>query len=214
VPERPRRPGLLFEELEEGSENDFVLERSHDGVAFTDPDLAGERLFDRSLVECTITGGRLDDATMRGSRFRETRFERCEATTLALDGAEMREVEFDSCRFGALEMYDVDARVVAFTGCRLGYVNLRGSEVVDLILEDCTIEDLDLGSARVSRMSVKGCRIDTLTVHGATLADVDLRGATLSVIAGLTGLKGTTVGPEQLYDLAPLLAAHLGIEIA
>jgi len=214
VVERPRRPSLLFEDLEQGDENALVLERAHDGVAFADPDLSGEKLFDRDLLECTIIGARLDDANLRGSRLRETRVERAEATTVQLDHADLREVEFDSCRFGALDLFDSQVRIVRFSGCRLGYVNLRGSELIDVTFEDCTITDLDLGGATVSRLALPDCRVDTLLVREARLGDVDLRGITgLQEITGVEGLRGATIGPDQLADLAPILAAHFGIEI-
>ena len=60
--ERPRKPDLVLEDLEDGDENALVLERTHDRVAFGGVDLTGEKLFDRELVECTVSGARLDDA--------------------------------------------------------------------------------------------------------------------------------------------------------
>lgn len=212
--ERPRLPNLLLESLEAGAENDLVIGRQHDCVSFTDVDVAGERLLDRDLIECLITGGRFDEADLQGSRMRETRLERCEATSIGLSRTELREVEFVGCRFGDLQMYDTTARMVHVEDCRLGYVNLRGAELIDVTFTNCTIEDLDLGGATVERLALPGCRVRTLTLGDGSLRDVDLRGAEFAEIHAVDALRGATVSPEQLHDLAPLLADHLGIQIA
>lgn len=211
--ERPRLPSLLLENLQPGSEEDLVIARAHDGAAFTDIDVSGERLLDRDLVECLISGARLDDAELRGSRMRETRWDHCEATTLGLSGTELREVELVGCRFGALELYDTKARMLHVEDCRLGYLNLRGAELVDVTFTNCTITDLDLGGAQIDRLALPGCRVVNLIVSEASLRDVDLRGAEFSEITGVEALRGATVSPEQLHDLAPLLAQQLGLEI-
>lgn len=213
MPERPRLPSLLFEHLEPGSENDLVVGRTHDCASFYDIDLSGERLLDRDLVECLISGARLDDADLAGTRMRETRWERCEATTLGMARTDLREVEFVGCRLGALEIYDTKARMVHIDDCRLGYVNLRGAELIDVTFTGCAIGDLDLTGADVDRLALTGCRIDHLILGGGSLRDVDLRGAEFHEITGIDALRGATVSPEQLHELAPLLAQHLGIEI-
>jgi hypothetical protein len=57
-------------------------------------------------------------------------------------------------------------------------------------------------------------RITSLEVPRATLMDVDLRGAALSSVSGVDHLSGATISPAQALQLAPLLAAHLGIRIS
>ena len=42
---------------------------------------------------------------------------------------------------------------------------------------------------------------------------MDLRGAQLQAIKGLGGLAGAWITDHQLTELAPLLAAHLKIDI-
>jgi len=45
------------------------------------------------------------------------------------------------------------------------------------------------------------------------LTHVHLRGAEISRIIGLPGLRGATVSPHQLVDLAPLFADHFGLVV-
>ena len=46
------------------------------------------------------------------------------------------------------------------------------------------------------------------------MTGADLRGADLGGVDGLAGLAGATVSADQLADLAPLLASHLGMAVA
>ena len=214
--ERAARPRLVLEDLAAGQEQDLVVERRHDGVVWDAPDLGGERLLDRELVECVLTGARLDDAVLTGTRLRECRLDRCAATSLRTDRADWREVEVTDGRFGALEAYDSELRIVTFAGCRLGYVNLRGSRVTDLTLDGCHVDDLDLGGSEVTRMTMVDCTVSRLLLGGSELRDVDLRGLDMARLDELVGdrFDGITVGPEQLVALAPVLASRLGIAVA
>lgn len=214
--ERAARPRLLLEDLAVGDEQELVVARRHDGVAWEAPDLGGERLLDRELVECTLTEARLDDAVLTGTRLRECRLERCAATSLRTDRADWREVEVADARFGAFDGDGSELRLVAFTGCRLGYVNLRGSRVTDLTLEGCHVDDLDLGEAEVTRLTLVDCTVSRLLLGGARLRDVDLRGLDASRLDELVGdrFEGVTVAADQLVALAPVLAQRLGIAVA
>jgi uncharacterized protein YjbI with pentapeptide repeats len=216
VVERASRPHLLLEDLTAGDEQDLVVGRRHDGITWASPDLTGERLLDRELVECVLTDARLDDAVLTGTRLRECRLDRCAATTVRTDRADWREVEISDGRFGAFEAYDSELRRVAFTGCRLGYLNLRGSRVTDLTLERCQVDDLDLAGASVTRLTLVDCTVSRLLFGGADLVDVDLRGLDVARLDELVGdrFEGITVAAEQLVALAPVLASRLGIRVA
>jgi len=52
-----------------------------------------------------------------------------------------------------------------------------------------------------------------LNVAEATLSKVDLSGARLKTLVGVESLRGAIIGRDQLLDLAPLLAAQLGVEV-
>jgi uncharacterized protein YjbI with pentapeptide repeats len=90
-------------------------------------------------------------------------------------------------------------------------VNLRGARLTDVSFGDCVIDELDLGGATLQRAAFPGTRIGRLLAPEARLTDVDLRGARVDDIEGVEGLRGATVSLDQLLDLAPTLAARLGI---
>nr|WP_300144883.1 pentapeptide repeat-containing protein [Propionicimonas sp.] len=138
-----------------------------------------------------------------------------EVSVVALGGRESswRNVEISQSRIGSAELYDSMWRNVRFSHCKLGYLNLRGAKLTDVVFADCVIDELDLGRATVNRVALPGTRIGRLEPAGATLTDVDLRGATLADIGDLAGLRGATVTIDQLLDLAPMLAARIGIRV-
>lgn len=149
----------------------------------------------------------------RGLTVLDSWLERLDLLSIAASEAGWRDVEIRASRIGSLELYDANLRRVAFVGCKLGYVNLRGADLADVAFTDCVIEDLDLMRATASRVALAGCRIAHLEASHAKLADVDLRGAEVADITGIEGLRGVTIGVDQLLDLAPVLAARLGIRV-
>lgn len=122
-------------------------------------------------------------------------------------------VEIGQSRIGSAELYDSMWRSVRFSHCKLGYLNLRGAKLTDVVFADCVIDELDLGRATANRVAFPGTRIGRLEPTGATLTDVDLRGASLAELGDLTGLRGASITFDQLLDLAPALAAGIGIRI-
>ena len=96
---------------------------------------------------------------------------------------------------------------------RSNLLDLRGATLVNVVFEDCVIDELDLSGAEVRTMRLPGTTIGTLTVEEARLDGLDLTGGRIAR-ARVGSLRGATVTPAQLLDLAPLLAAHLGIEVS
>ena len=95
----------------------------------------------------------------------------------------------------------------------MGYVNLAGAQLQDVVFEGCEIDSLDLRGAELEAVTFVDSRVDELNVAGATLSAVDLSGARLRTLVGVESLRGAIIGHSQLIDLAPLLAAQLGLEV-
>ena len=58
------------------------------------------------------------------------------------------------------------------------------------------------------------CALKEADLSAATLVDVDLRGAApLELARGVDRLSGAVISPAQLLDLAPVLAAELGVRV-
>jgi len=70
-----------------------------------------------------------------------------------------------------------------------------------------------IGPGLIRDQVLVGGGVEELAVSGARLTDFDLSGARLSSIRGIESLRGATISAAQMLDLAPLLAAHLGLEV-
>jgi uncharacterized protein YjbI with pentapeptide repeats len=98
-------------------------------------------------------------------------------------------------------------------GVKLGFVNLAGARLQDVVFEECEIGSLDARAAQLRSVAFVDCTVQELNVTEATLSKVDLSGARLHALVGVESLRGAIVSHEQLLDLAPLLAAQLGVEV-
>nr|WP_256694787.1 hypothetical protein [Actinomyces oris] len=83
----------------------------------------------------------------------------------------------------------------------------------DVLIRGTRIDELDLSGIDAQRVRFEDCRVGTLRLHGGNLSDVDLRGLEMRTVSGIGSLAGATISGEQLIDLAPLMAAHLGLRV-
>jgi uncharacterized protein YjbI with pentapeptide repeats len=167
----------------------------------------------RRLDSSRVRGLRVGHWWARGLAISESVLERLDVVALSAAESGWRRVEIRDSRIGSSELFDSTWRAVHFVNSKLGYLNLRDAQVSDLQFTNCIVEDLDLIRAKATRVSFTDCRIGRIELTGATLVDVDLRGAQLTDVGDLAGLAGATVSLEQLLDLAPLMAARLGVKV-
>lgn len=176
-------------------------------------DVAGERLPDLEVEECVVGTLRADGTDLRGLRVRDSVVETLDAPVLRASSSAWREVRVAGGRVGSAELYDATLNGVEFVGMKLGFVNLRGATLTDVVFRDCVVDELDLADAELVRVAFPGTRIRAVEGTGTRIEHVDLRGADLDRAERLEGLRGATIGSEQLYTLAPLLATQAGYRV-
>ncbi|WP_144715377.1 pentapeptide repeat-containing protein [Curtobacterium pusillum] len=176
-------------------------------------DLAGDRVPDLEIEESVIGTLRADGADLRGLRVRDSVVETLDAPVFRASSSSWREVRIAGGRIGSAELYDAGLNGVEFVGMKLGFVNLRGSTLTDVVFRDCVIDELDIADARLLRVSFDGTRIRAAEGSNTRIDHVDLRGADLDRVERLEGFRGATIGADQLYTLAPLLAAQAGYRV-
>jgi uncharacterized protein YjbI with pentapeptide repeats len=213
-PAAPRPPKVTLGALAPADESAAVGEDDLDGVDLRDLNLdelvwTGRRRLGSSRVSGLVTR----EWTAAGASVVGSLLEQIEVVGLNAPESGWWNVELTGSRIGSAELYDSSWRNVSFTRCKLGYLNLRGAKLTDVRFTDCVISDLDLIRATATRVAFTGTRIDRLEASGAKLVDLDLRGALLADIGTLEGLKGATITLAQLLDLAPAMAARLGITV-
>jgi uncharacterized protein YjbI with pentapeptide repeats len=188
-------------------------EGDYDRLLLDARDLVGADAESARFIECLLRGCDLDQAVLDHAHVVDTTITESRAGVLRARSGTWRDVTVRDCRFGAVEVFGSSWDRVTIEGGKLDYLNLRDARVQDLRFVGCTIGDLDLAGARVRQMSFEGCRVGRLDVTRAQLGAVDLRGAELAGLDGTAGLKGATISPQQLLDLAGALAEHLGVTV-
>ena len=212
-PRAPESPVLRLPRLTDTPADQVRAGDRREAERYVDDDCGGARLSGTTFAECAFERVGLEEADLRGLHLAECRWSAVAAAVLTIPRSNWRGVAVSGSRLGAVEAYESTWRSVLVEDSKLGYVNARGGTWTDVALRRCVLTELDLSGARLTRVSMADCRIGTLHLNGATLADVDLRETRLEVVEGLAGLAGAWVSESQLSELAPLLAAHLGIRV-
>jgi uncharacterized protein YjbI with pentapeptide repeats len=175
------------------------------------------------LHGATVTGARVLDCRLASGTFTEVDLSRSSWRAVTWDGMRMLGVDLTRSSWvrtdvsasvlAGCEMYGAQLHKVTFRDCRIDGLNLRGTRLREVTFVDCVVADLDLGSATVDRVCWPGCRIERLDLTGASLSQVDFRRARLGISRGFDRLRGAIVDTGQVVELAPFLAAHLGLEV-
>jgi len=164
-----------------------------------------------TFLGCRLERCGLDEVRLDGSRFVDCRLSELTATAIQAGDTTWRDTLVSSLRVGAFMAAGSTWDVVRLRGIKANLLDLRGARLTDVVFEDCEIGELDLAGGEVRAVRVEASSIDDLSVEGARLSDVDLVGARLRLVRGITGLRGAALSPAQLLDLAPQLAADVGI---
>jgi uncharacterized protein YjbI with pentapeptide repeats len=178
------------------------------GGVLEDVDAEDSTFLDCTLDGLTVTGGGWERTSWRGGALTGVR-----VVGGRFARSRWRDVRVERSAFSGCELYGAHLQGVRFAAGMLDAVNLRGAVVEDVSFEDCVLRDVDLGGARLTRVNLAGCRIERLDLTKATLAEVDLRGSALGIARGLDRLGGAVLDIGQVLELAPALAAHLGVDV-
>ncbi|GIG40285.1 pentapeptide repeat-containing protein [Cellulomonas phragmiteti] len=196
-----------------GDAYDLEPDADLDGLAFRGLDLTQRDASRARFLDCTLDDCDLEGVVLDGARVLDTSWTGVRAGALRAPSSTWRDATMTDLRIGAFTAFASTWTRVTVTGGKIDYLDLRESTVEELRLENVTLGDLDLSHARVQRLVVVDCDVRRLDTTAARLADCDLRGARLRVLEGVGGLGGAKVTRDQLLDLAPLLAHHVGLVV-
>jgi uncharacterized protein YjbI with pentapeptide repeats len=182
-------------------------------IDFVDRDFTGQDASDARFLECRLERCCLDGLSMQRARVVGSLLAEVHGTSVDFSDSTWRDSRMSGGRLGAVTLVGATWTGIRVRGCKLGFVNLAGAHLDDVLFEECEIGGLDARAAKLRSIAFVDCTMDELNVAGATLSKVDLSGARLRSLVGVESLRGAIVSHEQLFDLAPLLAAQLGLEV-
>ncbi|MGV9337849.1 pentapeptide repeat-containing protein [Streptomyces sp. NPDC003688] len=209
-----RRPEVRLPPLRLWTERELEPDGDYDGLEFRDADLSGQRGAGARFMDCALTGCAVDEAALGRARFLDSVLTGLRGVGTHLAEATFRDVELSAPRLGGVQLHGAVLERVVVRGGKLDFLNLREARLKDVVFESCVLVEPDFAGARLERVEFVDCALKGADFGGATLKDVDLRGAApLEVQRGLDRLSGAVISTGQLLDLAPLLAAELGIRV-
>jgi uncharacterized protein YjbI with pentapeptide repeats len=185
----------------------------YDGIDFVDLDLTTQDAADARFVECRFQRCSVDGLSLRRSRIIGSLLDAIHGASVDLADTTWRDSRITGGRLGAVDLPGATLNAVRFSGSKIGFLNLAGAELDDVVFESCEIDGLDARGGKLQAVSFVDCSVNELNVTEARLAKVDLAGARLRSLIGVDNLRGVTISHSQLLDLAPQLAAQLGIEV-
>ncbi len=166
-----------------------------------------------AITECAILGASVDRLDLTGATLVDVDVRDLRATTFTARGARLRRVRITGGRIGTLDLADADVDELELRGVRVAYLSLAASRLSDLLVAGCTIGTLDLPQSSVSRASFIDSRADDVDTRGVRAQDLDLRGLEALSFLDPASLRGVILSARQVQELAPALAAALGIRV-
>jgi len=185
----------------------------HVAVDFVDIDFAGQDAPDARFLECRLQRCGLDGTSLRRARIADCLLSDVHGATVDFADSTWRDSQVRGGRLGAVTLVGATWTGIRILGSRMGFLNLSGAQLQDVTFEGCEVGSLDVRGADLRSVAFEDCRVDELDVAGATLSKVDLSGARLRALVGVESLRGAIISHGQLIDLAPLLAAQVGLEV-
>jgi uncharacterized protein YjbI with pentapeptide repeats len=208
-----RRPEVRLPPLEPYG-GELEPDGDYDGLEFREADLTGQDGGGARFMDCALTGCALDETRLHHARVLDSVLTGLRGVGTDLAESTFRDVEVVDARLGGVQLHGAVLERVVIRGGKIDYLNLRKARLRDVVFEGCVLVEPDFGGARLERVEFVDCTLKGADLTGVTLTDVDLRGAAaLEIARGVDRLAGAVISPAQLLDLAPVLAAEMGLRV-
>ncbi|MGO2747447.1 pentapeptide repeat-containing protein [Microbacterium sp.] len=176
-------------------------------------DLAGAiSLAHSSLEQCRLTAD-ADSIDLTGATLLDVDATDLRVASMTLRNAGIRRLRITGGRIGTLDLSGTRIDELGIRDVRIDYLTFGGAKGSDILIADSTIGTLDLPQAELTRVRFDNCRSGEVDPRGLRAKDVDLRGLDADAFIDANSLRGTTLTTFQVQQLAPVIAAGLGIQI-
>ncbi|MCK8477865.1 pentapeptide repeat-containing protein [Microbacterium aurugineum] len=150
-----------------------------------------------------LTGATVIDVDLSGARIASLRLRDAGVRRMRISGGRIGTLDLSEARISELDLRDV----------RIDYLNLGASKVTDLEISECTIRTIDMPQAELTRVRFTATSTEEVDSRGIRAKDLDLRGLDAVAFLDANSLRGATLTSFQVQQLAPVIAAGIGIQI-
>jgi uncharacterized protein YjbI with pentapeptide repeats len=209
-----RRPEVRLPPLVTYEGGELEPDGDYDGLEFREADFVGQDGGGARFMDCALTGCALDETRLHRARLLDSVLTGIRGVGTDLGEATLRDVEMVDARLGGVQLHGSALERVVIRGGKIDYLNLRKARLKDVVFEGCVLVEPDFGGARLERVEFVDCVLKGADFSAVTLVDVDLRAAAeVDIARGVDRLAGAVISPAQLLDLAPVLAAAMGVRV-
>lgn len=195
-------------------EGELEREGDYDCVHISGADIDDVEAGHARFNETVFTSMAITRGSMRFSRFSDVWQRNVRWVGTDLSDTSWQDVELIAGALVGVDAGGANLRRVRFEGCKFDSVNFRKAKLREVQFVDCVLRHVDFGDADLTKVSFPGTTVEGLLLNRARLKAVDLRGAVhLNIAEGLDALRGATITPLQLLDLAPEFARTIGITV-
>ena len=187
--------------------------RDYEATLFADRDFSHQDASDVRFLECRLERCRLEGLSARRARVVDCLFSEVHGADVDFSSSIWRDCQITGGRLGAMTLPGAAWTRIRLRGIKLGFVNFAAARLEDVVFEECEIGGFDAQAAQLRSVAFIGCTVQELNVAEAKLSKVNLSGARLATLVGVEHLRGAIISHDQMIDLAPLMAAQLGVEV-
>jgi len=177
------------------------------------PDLAEAKAKNVLFEHVKITKGTFLNADLASAHFANAVFEDCEMSAMLTPKASVQRTEFKSCRLMGWQVGEAFIEDVLFEDCKLDLANFRFCTFKDVVFKNCMLKGADFQGASFTKATMQGCDLAGAEFRQCSVKILDLRTSSIADIRYVEGLKGATIDPTQLMDIAPQLANIAGLDV-
>lgn len=165
-----------------------------------------------TIEQCRITAD-ADSIDLTGSTILDVDANELRVASVTLRNAGIRRLRITGGRIGTLDLSGARVDELEIRGAHIDYLTLGGAKATDVLIAESTVRTLDVPQATITRMAFESCRSQEVDPRGLRAKDVDLRGLDVDAFVDANSLRGTTMTTHQIQQLAPVIAAGMGIQI-
>ena len=180
-----------------------------EGCAWIGVDANAVEMRGSRLLKCRFTASRLHRAALIDLQIKSS-----ELSNVDFQDARLDQVALSSCRMTGVICASASIEDAVISECKLDLANFRAAQLKSVRFDRCILKGADFQMAEMKDVSFERCDLEGTDFSRCKLSGlVDFRSSDVRMVRGIDGLKGATIDPVQLVEIAPLLAAHLGLKV-
>ena len=207
------RPPILPEHPDARDLTMFVPSEHLESIMVVDCKMAGVVARALSIDGVVFENGEISSSKLRKSTLADVEFQNCLLFGTDFDGSGWLRVTFTGGMSSGLVVTDSTVQDVRFTSTKLNLANFRMSRLKRVIFSNCDLSDADFQGTVMRNVIFKNCDLTGAEFSGSISEGVDLRSSNISMIKGVSSLKGATISIDQMVGIAHIMAAELGLDV-